>query len=340
MDRVELAGTGKQATRLGFGGSGLMGGLSRRESLALLEAAFAAGIRHYDTAPMYGHGESERCLGDFLRGRRSEVTVTTKYGIPPPSKSSWKYRAISATRGLVRPIMKAAPGLKRSLQRTVSGGASPTRARAAFSGDEARRSLETSLLALGTDHIDLWLLHEAEADDLTDPSLLEEMQRCMAEGKIGAFGVGSSGSKIPRLYQERPEYCRVMQFEWTIDSPRLGYPGSFRLHHGSLSGVLGRLSARLAADQEQANRWSDATGTDLRSADLLARLLLKAALELNSESLILFFSRRQRNIEAAAATEADSSLTPAALRLWEIVRTEVSAAHNNRHGETHLDGLP
>jgi D-threo-aldose 1-dehydrogenase len=324
MNRIELAGTGKQTTRLGFGGSGLMGGMSRRESRVLLDAAFAAGIRHYDTAPMYGYGEAERCLGDFLRGRRGEVTVTTKYGIPPPSKTSWKYRAIMATRGFVRPILKAAPGLKQSLRHAVSAGAtSKKRSMAAFSGAEARRSLENSLLALGTDHIDLWLLHEAEAHDLADPSLLEEMQQSIDAGRIGAFGVGSAGSKIPRLYQERPEYCKVMQFEWTIHSPRIGYAGIFRLHHGSLNGVLGPLSARLAANEKQAKRWSDATGSDLRNADLLARLLLKAALELNPESVILFFSRRPKNIEAAVATEVDASLAPAALRLWEIVRTEV-----------------
>jgi D-threo-aldose 1-dehydrogenase len=326
MDRIDLAGTGKLTTRLGFGGSGLMGGLTRKESLKLLDAAFAAGVRHYDTAPMYGYGEAEQCLGEFLRGKRAEVTVTTKYGIPPPSKTSLKYRAIMATRGVVRPILKSVPGLKKGLERATSAGSAPPksapkRRMAAFRGDEARRSLETSLRALGTDHIDLWLLHEAEAGDLADPTLLEEMQRSVAAGKAGAFGVGSAASKISSLYRERPEFCSVMQFEWNIQDARLDYDGSFRLHHGSLSGALASLSARLAASEELAKRWSDATGCDLRNADVLASLLLKAALELNPESVILFFSRRPKNIEAAVATEGDASLAPAALRLWEMVST-------------------
>ena len=60
-----------------------MGSISRRESLRLLEAAFDAGIRHFDVAPMYGYGEAEGCLGEFLQRHRADVTVTTKYGIPP-----------------------------------------------------------------------------------------------------------------------------------------------------------------------------------------------------------------------------------------------------------------
>ena len=60
-----------------------MGAMGRRESVAMLEAAFDAGIRHFDVAPMYGFGQAEGCLGEFLGRHRADVTVTTKYGIPP-----------------------------------------------------------------------------------------------------------------------------------------------------------------------------------------------------------------------------------------------------------------
>ena len=56
--------------------------LNRRQSLALLESAFEAGIRHFDTAPMYGYGEAESCLWEFLSKHPGEMTVTTKFGIP------------------------------------------------------------------------------------------------------------------------------------------------------------------------------------------------------------------------------------------------------------------
>jgi D-threo-aldose 1-dehydrogenase len=51
---IDLATTGRKTTRLGYGCSSLMGAMGRKESLAMLECAFDAGVRHFDVAPMYG----------------------------------------------------------------------------------------------------------------------------------------------------------------------------------------------------------------------------------------------------------------------------------------------
>ena len=61
MTRAQLISS--PDARLGYGTSGLHGGLSKRPSLRLLEAAFDAGVRHFDTAPMYGLGDSEAIGG-------------------------------------------------------------------------------------------------------------------------------------------------------------------------------------------------------------------------------------------------------------------------------------
>jgi len=50
----------------------------------MVDAALAAGITHIDTANGYAGGEAERILADVLRGRRDQVTVATKAGIPHP----------------------------------------------------------------------------------------------------------------------------------------------------------------------------------------------------------------------------------------------------------------
>ena len=60
MEQLDLAGTGRLTTRLGFGCSNLMGSMSRKESIALLDAAWDAGIRHIDVAPFYGRRELRR----------------------------------------------------------------------------------------------------------------------------------------------------------------------------------------------------------------------------------------------------------------------------------------
>src|ERR1017187_8275756 len=59
METIDLGRTGRRTTRLGFGCSSLMGAMGRKESVAMLEAAFDAGVRHFDVAPMYGFGQAE-----------------------------------------------------------------------------------------------------------------------------------------------------------------------------------------------------------------------------------------------------------------------------------------
>jgi len=85
-----------------------MGALSRRESLALLSAAWDAGVRHFDVAPLYGHGEAERILGSFLAGRRDEATIVTKFGIEPTGNS--RFREIA--RAVARPLLRKASVLR------------------------------------------------------------------------------------------------------------------------------------------------------------------------------------------------------------------------------------
>ena len=67
-----------------FGGApigGLYAPVSDEAAARTLAAAWAAGIRAFDTAPHYGVGVSERRLGSFLAGRRrDEFTVCTKVG--------------------------------------------------------------------------------------------------------------------------------------------------------------------------------------------------------------------------------------------------------------------
>src|SRR5215469_15174156 len=116
MHTIPLAGTNRQTTRLGFGCGNLMGATNRRESLKLLESAFEAGIRHFDVAPMYGYGEAETCLGEFLQHHRGQITVTTKFGIAPPKKST----LIKLGRSVAGPIVRQFPSLKHSLAHAAS----------------------------------------------------------------------------------------------------------------------------------------------------------------------------------------------------------------------------
>ena len=47
---------------------------------AVIDAAFDAGINFFDTADVYGNGQSEILLGKALRGRRDRAVIVTKFG--------------------------------------------------------------------------------------------------------------------------------------------------------------------------------------------------------------------------------------------------------------------
>jgi D-threo-aldose 1-dehydrogenase len=319
MEQIALGDTGRTTTRLGFGCSSLMGAMGRRASLAILEAAYDAGIRHFDVAPMYGYGEAESCLGEFLQRHRTQVTVTTKYGIPPGKKSS----LISAARRVAGPLIKTLPGLKHRLAQAANAATRPSE-RATFTPLEAKASLDRSLAALRTDHIDLWLLHEASAADLHDDDLLHLLEQERQRGTIGTFGIGSSADKIPSLLTERPSYCRTLQYEWSVlDANIEAAPASpFRIHHRALTDNFRSLHRALTENRVLCKRWSASTNADLSDPKDLARLMLKASILMNPASIILFSSKNSHHIEANAKVAGDRTLDAPAAVLYRLVQSE------------------
>ncbi len=161
-----------RVTELSLGGAAignLFTEVTDEDACATVDAAWAGGIRTFDTAPHYGLGLSERRLGSALRYRpRDEYVISTKVG------------------RLLRP---ADPPYGRDRE----GFAVPADHRRVFdySGDGVRRSLEESLRRLGLDRIDIALIHDP--DDHGEQALREAypaLEKLRAEGCVGAIGVG------------------------------------------------------------------------------------------------------------------------------------------------------
>ena len=314
LETIELAGGGRATTRLGFGGSGLMGGASDRESLRLLETAFEAGIRHFDVAPAYGHGQAERCLGIFLRGKREQVTVATKYGILPPAGSG----ALEVARRVVRPAVARLPALRKRVARAAAG----LRSRAHFSAEEARRSLDRSLRELGTDRIDAWLLHEATAEDLDRSDLLPFLQDAQQQGLIGTYGMGTERRRLDELWQRHRDACAVLQFEWSALDEKTQFPGAFVIHHRSISGAMNAMRDLFDRDAELCRRWSNAVDSDLSDTKILAGVLLQAALAANPKGMVLFSSRAAEHIRANVRAAGEAGARTRGMRFLELVAEE------------------
>ncbi|WP_158823460.1 aldo/keto reductase [Granulicella sp. S156] len=316
MQTLKLADTGRTTTQLGYGCSSLMGALGRRESLALLEAAYEAGIRHFDVAPMYGYGEAEACLGEF-RQRHQDSTITTKYGIPPARNRA----LLSVARRLAGPVIKHVPALKQRLARAASAVASPAE-KASFHADQAKASLERSLAALRTERIDLWLLHDAEAEELRDDGLLRFLEDSVAKGTLGAFGIGSDRDKVKILLQERPSYCRVLQYQWSVLDAAVERGGPFRIHHRALTDNFRSLQVSLTASPERCRRWSEEVGVDLANRENLAAVMLKASFIFNPDSVILVSTKNPHHMRENVRVAGDSTLAEPARRLHALVQRE------------------
>jgi D-threo-aldose 1-dehydrogenase len=317
MEQIALGTSGRQTTRLGFGCGNIMGATGRRDSLKLLEAAYDAGIRHFDVAPRYGYGEAESCLGELLQRHPGQITVTTKYGIFPAKRSS----LITLGRRIAGPIVKNLPEVKQRLAQ-IAKATTRNKERPTFTVAQALASLDRSLTALRTSHIDLWLLHEVTAGDLQDDALLRLLEDLVQQGTIGSFGVGSSADKVPALLAERPAYCRTLQYEWSILDAPIQPSGPFRIHHRALTNHFRAIHTALAKNEPLRQRWSDTINADLNDAETLARLMLKASLVMNPASIVLFSSKDPKHIQANVQTAADTTLEPPARQLYDLVQTE------------------
>ena len=179
LDRVPLGRTGLTVTRLGLGTAPLASifwGNDEARGVATAARAVERGIRLFDSAPLYGLGESETRLGRALATiDRDDVVVATKAG-----------------RSLV-----ASP-------RSPSGG---TEAVFDFSHDATLRQLESSMERLGLDRIDIVHIHDpedhlAEAIDGTYAALDRLRARRRRRRRLGRHERRRDGTLLPA--QRRP----------------------------------------------------------------------------------------------------------------------------------------
>ncbi|MCY0917362.1 MULTISPECIES: aldo/keto reductase [unclassified Streptomyces] len=132
MEYRRLGASGLQVPALSFGAGtfggqgplfGAWGNTGVEEARRLVDICIDAGITMFDTADVYSAGASEEVLGAALKGRRDQVIISTKAGLPTGDGP---------------------------------GDAGTSRSRLITSVDDALRRL-------GTDHIDLFQLHAFDA---------------------------------------------------------------------------------------------------------------------------------------------------------------------------------
>jgi len=146
---------------------------------ATIDAAWTAGVRHYDTSPWYGLGLAERRLGAFLHKQaRSEYVLSSKVG-----------KLLTASRdNNAKAYFPFTP--------------SPNNLRYDYTADGVKRSIEDSLQRLGVDALDVVFVHDLSPDNPWLPGPWEEqfeiarkgafpaLSRMRDEGTIKGWGLG------------------------------------------------------------------------------------------------------------------------------------------------------
>lgn len=175
----KIGATNIAVTELGFGGAplGAVGGrISDEEAAAIVRRAHAGGVRYFDTAPLYGHGLSEKRLGAVLRDwRREDFVLSTKVG---------------------RLLVPEAEGERYAGMRDSE----PVAIRYDYTFDGVRRSLESSLVRLGLARVDILLCHDIDVWTHGDaqPGIFETassgalaaLAELREQGMVGAIGLG------------------------------------------------------------------------------------------------------------------------------------------------------
>jgi aryl-alcohol dehydrogenase-like predicted oxidoreductase len=308
------------SSSLGFGTTSLMGVPTTRERLALLESAFEAGIRHFDTAPSYGHGESERVLGDFIAGKREQLTITTKFGIQAPAMV--KSRLVNL---MARRILRLLPGLRKALARKAVALSH----KGDFTPAAARRSLDQSLIALKTDHVDLLLLHEPGLADAASVEMHEHLEAEVKRGRIRAYGCGGEIAAIQQIADAKLPTARWLQFEDNVLSRRIEgirSTGARCITYRTFNQALPWLANWLAADPGRKAGWNRELQLNLDEAGVLAGLMQAASHRRNPDGMVLFSSSRAENIRAAVRIASGTVFSTGQLEKFEELTRHVPLA--------------
>jgi aryl-alcohol dehydrogenase-like predicted oxidoreductase len=124
--------------------------IDQAQTSAVVDAAFEHGINFFDTADVYGRGESETLLGEALKGRRDDVVIATKFGMDVEG---------------------------------LNGDDGGRRGTATY----VKKAIDSSLKRLGTDHVDLYQLHTPDPSTPIEETL-GALNELVVAGKVRAIG--------------------------------------------------------------------------------------------------------------------------------------------------------
>lgn len=190
MMRREFGRNGAALPVLGLGCSriGSFGNPApMRDIRALLERALDLGVSLFDTADIYGQGDSEREIGRLLAGRRERAFVVTKVG----KRFSRKMRLMRPLKPLLKPLLAGARPAKNAVVDRRDANLATD-----FSPAHIIAAAEASLRRLDFDAVDALLLHSPPAEAIMAEAG-EALSALKKAGKVRHVGI--SCDDLPAL---------------------------------------------------------------------------------------------------------------------------------------------
>ena len=279
----------------------------------VLDAAWRAGFRRFDTAPSYAGGQAEVRVGALLAGHPGAEVVTTKVGLLPRTRRGARAAAV----GLAKAVLPQ--GARRRLRGGVeqARGADHEQESGRFALPAVTASVEESLRRLGG-RVDRLLLHEVRPLDVT-PELVELLAGLVRRGDVGAVGVATQNHDTLPVLARGGELFTVVNHAVGPLHPPVELPPhvTTRIGHGLLGGGaehLHRLTAVLAADPAAAERWRAAVaGTEFAGERGLTDVLLSRGPHLGVTEVLVATRRPAAVARAAELAGRTEPLPPAVL---------------------------
>jgi D-threo-aldose 1-dehydrogenase len=178
--------------------------ISEEVTAAMVETAWDAGIRYYDTAPMYGHGLAELRTGQTLRWKkRDDFVLSSKVG------------------RLLRPAKRE------TIDFTPWNNAAPFTIEFDYSYDGTMRAVEDSLQRMALERIDILFIHDIDRFTRGDeqPAVFAEamdgcyraLDRLRTEGAVKAIGVGVNEWEVCQAaLEQRDVDCFLLAGRYTL----------------------------------------------------------------------------------------------------------------------------
>ena len=184
MEYRQIAQNLPPSSVLGFGCARIASLTTRyppREIEAVLLEGFDGGINFFDTADIYGQGDSERLLGRLFRGKRDRVLFCSKAGLTLGALPQLAVR-------LVKPVLN--PLLRRTARRRESAlNVRRAAVSQCFAPDYIQGQIEGSLRRLRTDHLDVFLLHDPPMEVIARGDIFARLSKLQRAGSLRAYGV-------------------------------------------------------------------------------------------------------------------------------------------------------